>query len=387
MTEILKQWTSNRLTCKVWQEPHGAFRGCVFANGKPVFCAESLEKDGLAIAVKAVEALAALTSAPPGIQLISETTPFVDIALALAPNAGMPDEERLTTPVQILDDVEVLPPDWNLFRALTSACDPPGVNKGEPIDLRWPLYSFVRKNAPRDPMYHWDSDQRLQFVITISRIVRPTSLGLLYATRLIGHFGSPHCRLIPGPVRGFGAHAWVADPARDWLSRSDLGRLGILARAFFLEPFPPRSRLQTALWYFEYAARTNLVNVRWLFVVTAIETLVSTDSSQSTRHFTRRLPELAARRGVPCSARDASRMWALRSAISHGDKKDGVKPSDLAVYARVEEVLRATLEQAILDPDWRKQFDSRESIDRAFPVAAPQQKVVKCAQCGSEVLW
>jgi hypothetical protein len=212
------------------------------------------------MAVDAVEALAALTVTAPGIDGIKDSTPVADIAMALSPNARMPEDERITAPVAILDDVEVLPGDWELFRALTAACDPPGANRGMSADLRRPLYSFVRTNAPRDPMHHWDSDDRLQLVITLSRLVRPTSIGFLYATRLIGQFGSSRYKLIPGPVRGFGAHAWVADPARDWLSRTDLDRLRELAHVFFAEPFAPKSRLQSALWYFEYAARTQLVD-------------------------------------------------------------------------------------------------------------------------------
>jgi hypothetical protein len=329
------------------------------------------------MAVDAVEALAALTVTAPGIDGIKDSTPVADIAMALSPNARMPEDERITAPVAILDDVEVLPGDWELFRALTAACDPPGANRGMSADLRRPLYSFVRTNAPRDPMHHWDSDDRLQLVITLSRLVRPTSIGFLYATRLIGQFGSSRYKLIPGPVRGFGAHAWVADPARDWLSRTDLDRLRELAHVFFAEPFAPKSRLQSALWYFEYAARTQLVDVRWLFVATAFESLLSTDSSQSTRHFTKRIPVVAENLGVVCSPADARRMWALRSAISHGSKQGGLSADDIAVFSRVEDLLRAVLERAVIDKDYRKQFESKESIDAAFPVAPPPAKNVR----------
>ena len=160
MTEILKSWNVHGLQCKLWQEPGGHYRGCVFVNDAPAFCAEAPLSAGETAAAQAVESLAKLATRPPGVQVVTEATPFVDLAIALSPSAGMPEEERLIAPFKILEDVEVVPVDWSVFRSITAACDPPGANKGLAIELRRPLYAFVRYGAPREPMYHWDSDER-----------------------------------------------------------------------------------------------------------------------------------------------------------------------------------------------------------------------------------
>ena len=385
MTEILKTWQAYGLTCKLWREPSGAFRGCVFVKGTPVSCAETQSSTSQADAEAAVEALAALRVRHRGIGVIKDSTPIVDVVMELVPPMGVPEGERLRESFAITSELEVIPVDWEVFHAITAACDPPGVNRGKVADLRAPLYAFVRINAPRSPYSAWDSDEKLQLGIALSRLVRPTSIGFEFAVRLVGDVRSGEFELIPGPVRGFGAQAWTSQPEHDWLSPADLLRLRSVASAFFSDPFPASSRVQQALWFFEYAARTGPIDIRWLFVATAIETLLSTDPSQSTRHFTRRLSQLADALGtVSVSKDEASRMWGLRSAISHGSKHGGLGETDFAIYRKVEEVLRASLERAVVDKTFRGIFSDEKSINIAFPVDPPQKKEAKCPACGTE---
>lgn len=388
MTEILRTWQAHGLTCKLWQEPAGSYRGCVFIAGQPVVCAETPASAGQSEAESAVETLAAARARRRRIWLIKDTTPFVDIAMHLEPPKGVPNAECIREPFAITADVEVIPCSWEVFHAITSACDPPGANRGRDADLRAPLYLFARTNAPRSPHSEWDSDEKLQLCIALSRVVRPTSLGFEYAARLVGDLHSGEFELIPGPVRGFGAHAWISEPERDWLSPSDLTRLREVASKFFDDPLPQPSRLWQAFWFFEYTAQTERLHIRWLFVATAVESLLCTDTSQSTRHFTRRLPAMAQMVSpAPFSKDDASRMWGIRSAISHGSKRGGLGEEDLAVYRRVEEILRATLERAILDKTFRAIFASIESINAAFPVDPPLKRDAKCPSCGTTVVF
>ena len=279
VTEILRTWQAHGLTCKLWQEPAGSYRGCVFVAGQPVRCAETPSSAGQSEAESAVEALAAAWVRCRRIWPIKDTTPFVDIAMQLEPPNGVPSEERIREPFTITADVDVIPCSLELFHAITSACDPPGVNRKNGADLRAPLYLFVRTNPPRSPHWEWDTDEKLQLCVALSRVVRPTSLGFEYAARLVGDFRSGEFELIPGPVRGFGARAWISEPGRDWLSPSDLTRFREVASTFLDDPLPQWSRLWQAFWFFEYTARTERPHIRWLFVTTAVESLLCTDSS------------------------------------------------------------------------------------------------------------
>jgi len=80
-------------------------------------------------------------------------------------------------------------------------------------------------------------------------------------------------------------------------------------------------------------------------------------------------------------------MWGIRSAISHGSKHGGLGEEDFAVYRRVEEILRVTLERAILDKTFRAIFASIESINATFPVDPPPKRDAKCPSCGTTVVF
>lgn len=389
--ETLKVWSAHGLTCKLWKERPDAFRGCVFSGDIAVACVETLirdsldEGDWLERAVSGVEALASLESRSRGVWDVTNV-PFFDLVLHLEPPQHVPESPVLQKPFKLADDIEAIPFDHGRMSLILEACDPPGVNLGDGIDLRAPLYAFVRYDAPRDPMHAWDQDERLQLCIALSRLIRPTSLSFGYSVRLIGSLDSDRYELIPGPVRGFGAQAWTAIPEHDWLSLDDFEQLRELMAVFGENPLTPKSRLSRALWYFEYASRTELIDVRWPLIATAVETVLSTDPSKATRHFTRRISMLAAYLGLPAITQsDASRMWGLRSALVHGAKHGGLGPDDFALYRRMEEVLRATLRRAIEDAAFRAMFDTSASLDAAFPVPSPEAVATTCPKCGNTV--
>lgn len=280
------------------------------------------------------------------------------------------DQPPISKPFQLAEDLVVIPIDHGRAKLIMDACDPPGTNVGESIELRAPLYAFARYEPPRKPLHGWDPDERLQTCIAISRLVRPTSLSFGYSVRLIGNLASDF-ELVPGPVRSFASRAWTSVPEHDWLTLADLEQLRSLLTDLSANPFPMKSRLQQALWYFEYAARTELIDLRWLFIATAIETLLSSDSSLSTRRFTKRIPRIAAMLGMEVSPTDASRMWKLRSAISHGSKHGGLGTAEFDLYRRMEDIPRGILRRAIADLGFCRVFDSKESLDIAFPIGDP----------------
>jgi hypothetical protein len=372
MTDILKEWRVHGLTCKLWKESEEVFRGCVFSGSEPVACAETLSRHGMDRAVQAVEALVPVVTEPSGPFQIDDV-PIVD--LVLVPLRGSEPEERLREPVQLASDMDVRPVSWEQAKMIYEACDPPWKNKGFSADLRGrPLYAISRYQAPRKPLYRWDPDERLQMCIVVSRFIRVTSISFAYAVRVIGDLNGRHT-IVPGPVRDFGASAWTSTPERDWLSRGELEELRDLLQAFSDNRFPPGTRLAQAMWYFEYAARTHLVDMRYPLIATAVETLLSSNPTSATRHFTKRLPQLAERLDLPpLASKQASRLWGLRSAIVHGAKHGGLGEEDLALYSRMEEIVRETLRQAVRDPSLRAAFEDAESLNAAFPVPDPEPR-------------
>jgi hypothetical protein len=301
----------------------------------------------------------------------------------MASNDDAPEDERITRPIQITDDVQLTPVRTEIVKLVSDACSAPGYNRLPAlVDLRVFPYAFLRLSPPRDELFAWDPDERLQTCIALSRLVRPTSISFGYAARLIGDPSDPDFHVIPGPVTGFGGEAWVTDPKRNWLSPTDAGELRELMRSFAANPLPAGSRLVGALWYHEYAARTRLIDVRFPLIATALESLISTTPPGATRSFVHRLPQLAIRLGLqPLTRRDASRIWSRRSSLVHGAKHGGLNEEDFRLYGRMEEILRTAVRRAIVDAHFRGIFDSPASLGAHLPVPEPPPIPITCPQC------
>jgi hypothetical protein len=116
-------------------------------------------------------------------------------------------------------------------------------------------YSFVRVfargNDPRD----FDEDQRLQIAIALSRLIRPTSVGLEESAQVWGPMNDASALVIrPGPITGPASEAYVADRARaGWLTPADGQALRPLLDAFLARGTP--DRIMRGLWHHENAAR------------------------------------------------------------------------------------------------------------------------------------
>jgi hypothetical protein len=381
----IKSWQHDGATCKLWRLENGAFRGAVFHGREAVACAEVVERFGEARARAAVEALVPTMQPPSGVWVIKEDTPVTDVVFVpLAGSLSRKNVEFLQRPIKLAPDIEVLPPNWDLARTVFAACDPPGKHHRALVDLRTPLYTIVRYNAPQRGSSQWDSDQRLQLCIGLSRLVRPTSIALGHTVRIVGDLSSARHKVIPGPIHGFGSQAWTSRPARDWLDAKDFVQLRRLLSAQSRRPFAKRSRLQRALWYFEYTARTHFVDVRWPMMTTIAETLLST-SDDSTRNFVQRIPQVAEKLEIPISKKEASEMWRSRSRIIHGSAARALNPEDLRLYALLEDLVRVMLRKALLDRKFRKLLSSEQSIDEAFPVTARPPTVVACLNCKAEI--
>lgn len=381
--QILKRWMYRGTECLYWQRDASVYRGAITRDGQILANLECLKARGEVAFQSSLEGLARTLVRPTGGWDIS-AEPITDLAVVPLPGQlGGKDYVALTKPVDLGWDISIVPVSAELRELVEDACDPQGVGTPEGIDLRGrPLYAFLRADAPRRPLYQWDSDERLQLAIALSRLVRPTSVSFRYAVRAIGIVGSTRSEIIPGPVRGFGALAWTAKPDEDWLRESDFAKLKELLQCFLDRPFLKAGRLQQAFWYHEYAARKQLIEVRVPLVATALEALLGTSGDRSTQQFVKRLPQLGALMGLrTLSEARARKMWGLRSKLSHGEARAGLADKDFEVYTEMEECLRLALHRAVISQAFRDVFTTSESVARAFPLPTPSPQAATCPKC------
>lgn len=369
--EVVKRWSVGPFQCSIWRVGDDTIlHGGVARAGVPVGTVDVLSEFGENRTEAVVTAIAVELRRPEGVWNL-DPEPITDVVMAACPRDLNRDQvEHLDRQIVLATGLVVTPVGPDLRDALYLACDPPGIGRGLSIDLRGhPLYAFMRLDAPREQLYGWDPDNRLQMCLALSRLVRPTSVSFRYAARIIGRVGAERVMVRPGPVREFGAEAWTSSPERDWLSMADFSELRTMLAAFDSQPFDPRSRVGGAFWLFEYASRTRMVDMRVPLVSTALETLLGTGGDRTTRQFIQRLPQLAAKCNLPTiSNAEARRMWGLRSGLVHGERRGGLKTEDFERYTRMETVLRVTLKQALKDLVFRAQFENGAAIESAFPL-------------------
>lgn len=258
---------------------------------------------------------------------------------------------------RLADDLWVGELDNKIAECVLDSCEPCGKWVKKPVRPDNQLYSFVRERAPDNPLYTWDRDLRLQTCIALSRLVHPTPVSFEYAARITYNSDNSIREIIPGPVRGLGSEAYVAnEDRRTWLIASDLEELKKLLDKMGTAQLPPR--VNRALWHHEFAARIQEISVRWTLICTALEALVHTDRQGSTKQFTKRVSKLAGELQVQFSEDEALEAYDFRSRIVHGQGLASLSNKHRDLYERMEEVLRRTLNRAIGEQDFAKTFDS-----------------------------
>jgi hypothetical protein len=248
------------------------------------------------------------------------------------------------------------------------ACIPAGYNF-EPIRQFGQLYSFIRDNPPKthDNDLKWDSDQRLQLCLALSRIIHPTSISFKYAARIIANQeGSPR-KIIPGPVSGFGAHAFVVDTEFNYLTETDAEDLKNLLKAFEYKPL--KDPIARAMWYLEYAFRSYEIDLRWTLIATGIEVMIHTERNRSTKQFVDRVQKLSIDVGAgTINKAEAEAMYELRSSLSHGQGLGSITPDKKEIYKKMEDILRMTIRKAILEASFRDILSDPDQMRNIWPI-------------------
>lgn len=295
----------------------------------------------------------------------------VDIVFATTQqtHSGMLASGLIRTRTQLYQEVYIGPQDNELWKAVCTACRPRGYSF-DPVLQFGQLYAFWNENPGKPSEYIWDPDQSLASAVVLSRLIHPTSTGFEYSARVMFSSDGKVEKIIPGPVSGLLAQAYVAPPVtRNWLTdneASDLHDLLIDYHAISTN-LPPR--IKRALWNHEYAAACYWEEIRWTIIATALESLVHTDRDRSTKQFVHRVAALADRVGVNFTQDDAKNAYDNRSTLAHGQEVAPGENATTALYCRMEAVLRSAVRTAIHDATFRAIFDSDDNIRAEFPLS------------------
>jgi hypothetical protein len=231
------------------------------------------------------------------------------------------------------------------------------------------LYAFVREKQGIAAPYEWDKDGKLQNCVAFSRLLVPTSVSFRYAARIRYNTDHSIADISPADIRGVPIDTFLSTipPERDWLTEADGVRLRTLLARMDSKPLP--SRANRAFWYHEYAVRTYYVELRWVYVATALESLIHVSREFSGLQFRERVAQIAAELGVPSFGVDeAKQAYHLRSQLAHGQQLGALAPADRQLYDSMEEVLRRALLRSLEDDAFADTLGDDQKIKKRWPV-------------------
>lgn len=265
-----------------------------------------------------------------------------------------------------------------LTEQILDACEPRGLNYQ--VNRVWGvMYSLYRTDAPSLPQsrYQWDPDHLLSLAIRMSRLIHPTALAYEFSARIVEDEGEAARIVAPSYIKGWGTKAYVVNTETNWLTADHALQLRPLLAAYNHDQLP--ERVKSALFYFEYAALTHFIDLRWVALTTACESLVHIDRERdpanpsryvgSTRVFVTRMFRLAQLVGeAPITEVDLTDMYRQRSALAHGQDFTGLTPEKRRLYVLHENTLRAILRKTVLDPALAATFRDDTSIQSVLPL-------------------
>jgi hypothetical protein len=198
--------------------------------------------------------------------------------------------------------------------------------------------------------------------------------------------------------------AWcTTERHRRWLSADDAAHLrDLIATYGAIRPKLKGSKTGRALSAFTQTPYLYDPRIRGLAVACVLEGIVNSGSERPTAQFHTRVPLLAHELGIPgVDAAWAKKAYSFRSALAHGGDVasplkggSGLQAEFDQMVARMEDIVRAALRRAILDPSWRAVLDDPQS-KWPIPAAACVEcrrtadpdavAPLRCNKCGREV--
>lgn len=245
------------------------------------------------------------------------------------------------------------------------AVDARGLNF-HPVRQFGQTYAFVRRHAPRDPLFAWDPDLLIRHAFQLSRLIRDNAHCSEYAVRVIE---DARRQIAPASGETFLAYH-AGTPERKWLSQQEARDLGSLLRRFLGVRDRLPLRVRRGLWLAEYAVRDESPLVAIVWTVASIEALFNTDPKRLRKQFRERTVVVSAELGVPQVTEEiANRMYSARSEFVHGALAGAQDEDQLKreLY-QVQSVVRAALRRAIEVDAFAARFHDDDSVRESWPV-------------------
>ncbi len=265
---------------------------------------------------------------------------------------------------ELSDDIWLEKLDEDTANHVQTACDPPHYRiDGTAHDRH--LYAFV-KRVPEQQQIRYDGLDILHAVISLSRLVHPTSTGDRYCAQIM-HYGLEDSAIFAIQYRGASPDVFLDSNQHDWLTVEDgetLRKLMPWAETSKLM----HTRIHRAYWNHEYAMRSSYLDVRWMFVVAGLEALINVGDQQVSKQFRERVHQLASYFAIPLTIDELKKAYSLRSKLVHAEDflhgLGNVLPTNqhTSLYHKLESVLRQTVRHALLDASFGEFFRDDNAV-------------------------
>jgi hypothetical protein len=272
---------------------------------------------------------------------------------------------------ELTDNIWIERLDEELTEMIRHACQPPQHNIPDYPSFSH-RYAFVspmadRENAPYEGM------KNLLGAIALSRLVHPTSTGLRYCVRIHNMNVPEHRRIEVITYQGISPDIVTAPDIRDWLTEADALEVRKLM-VWLPESNLMHRRTYHAYWNHEYTMRLAQLDIRWIFVVSGLEALISIGESDLKRQFKYRVFQLADKFGIQLTDDELERAYKVRSKLAHAESFlsalhtliPPLEQNDL--YERMERLLRVTVKRCLLDKQFGDIFTDGNTVEAHWPL-------------------
>ena len=259
---------------------------------------------------------------------------------------------------ELSDDIWLERLDEDTAKHVQTACDPPHY-KIDSADHDRHLYAFV-KRVPERQQSRYEGLDILDAVISLSRLVHPTSTGDRYCAQVM-HYGLKESAVHAIQYRGASPDVFLDNNQYDWLTVEDGETLRKLIPWTATDKLM-HTRIHRAYWNHEYAMRSSYLDVRWMFVVAGLEALINVGDEKVSKQFRERVHQLASYFAIPLTVDDLKKAYSLRSKLVHAVSflhgLGNVLPTNQhnPLYDNLESVLRQTVVHALLDDSFGEFF-------------------------------
>jgi hypothetical protein len=251
---------------------------------------------------------------------------------------------------ELSNDIWIERLDEETAKHVQTACEPPHY-KIDSVGHDHHLYAFIMR-VPERQQTRFDGLDVLHAVVSLSRLVHPTSIGDRYCAKIM-HYGLEGSAVYAIQYRGASPDVFLSSHQRDWLTVDDGETLRKLM-SWSAKDKLMHTRIHRAFWNHEYAMRSWYLDVRWMFVVAGLEALTNIGCGV-TIQFKKRIHQLAAHFNISLTVDELGKAYKLRSKLVHAESfLHGLgsivpKTEHNPLYDKLEDVLRQTVREALLD--------------------------------------